>query len=1198
MADTNQNSFSELIENFITLQNNAFLVLQNISESVTSEADSVSFVLSDIDGKTELTYSIPTYSYLKKFIDRIDNTLTAMLGMNETNKAVVRNADGSFSTIYKMNLNKEPKKIVTLKAPGTFSTKPNWFFEDYLNPYLYVSFDVSDYVEQTDKRIMVKRIIVNANTPVEKQHFKDLYDNKNTISYNDLISDLERNGTTYIVDEEVKELPIPTLKYSGKFVIVDTLDDLEDNPSTISRSYKLDKLTYSENGIGPADTLELAIGHQLRYEDTIFEVTSVDKARSLVKMKKICGYNGVVKGDELEFYSELSTTRTAQVGISNDEYEVVFFKSINDNNNIMSSEWSDGVGFYTSDLMINLGPQGTMKLSEYYAAEVYDFGQMIKGMIRENSIPAFYGMKPDAPAISAENFQVVKINDHIYSSDELEDIKSKAATKNTLESEIAELDKSIQDTKNILYNEDFTDANAKRESYEKQLKDKISEKESKSAQYASIVKELNAKNLDGVASLKDPVYRIRGFFDMPQHKWNKDTGYQEVVQFEIAYEYLSVDGKPSKATQFDYTSVQNQTKEGTFSNWNYVKTAVRGRSWNEEEGIYKWDDVDITVNDEEKPNQVDIPITKGEKVRMKVRSISEAGWPANPIYSDWSEQIEIEFPNEYTVHDESSTAFDGISVENARVKFQEDLTAMGLQDHLQDANVKDQQYWSHVATSINSGFYKDGVIMSLFDKLTEIEATIKDLKAQIERKKPVMKVTVLDADGNVIEVQNGTTVSLFAGYYTEEQEKAFATPADRVGAIITKEYTIQIENTEGSELELVSRFPGYAGEDWTDRYDSMMKESPDWKTMKYNEVPVMYSLSSEDLTEESKYKQVNWQSPQVLSQYMYGRYTDVTGMNDLYKKLADTTKCLMNVRYTEDITEIPETFSEGAFVGFGFRTVDDEQELVVVGDKDSYTRFCVHVDCPILNWQKNPSQWSDYTAGAKRAWVENFTDPLGADLKEKAYAEVNKEVEEDEESEETTTTVTDEEKENYFNSAQKVPAFFTDMNFYAKKGAESFTPQTVFSQASNYTMKLGFYAHDKYLVGSETCGSYLFCRPNTTDDLLTEGNDYLASRSLKANATKISIPVIFQYRMQDYYERTGFYGGYDGKNKSETSYSKNFSYVRRIGFDIFQKDEAKFSFDIEVTAKCDKTSAADKTTKKSYSVSYNKKQNLNSIKKA
>jgi len=367
MAATNQNSFSELIENFITLQNNAFLVLQNISESVTSEADSVSFVLSDIDGKTELTYSIPTYSYLKKFIDRIDNTLTAMLGMNETNKAVVRNADGSFSTIYKMNLNKEPKKIVTLKAPGTFSTKPNWFFEDYLNPYLYVSFDVSDYVEQTDKRIMVKRIIVNANTPVEKQHFKDLYDNKNTISYNDLISDLERNGTTYIVDEEVKELPIPTLKYSGKFVIVDTLDDLEDNPSTISRSYKLDKLTYSENGIGPADTLELAIGHQLRYEDTIFEVTSVDKARSLVKMKKICGYNGVVKGDELEFYSELSATRTTQVGISNDEYEVVFFKSINDNNNIMSSEWSDGVGFYTSDLMINLGPQGTMKLSVYYA---------------------------------------------------------------------------------------------------------------------------------------------------------------------------------------------------------------------------------------------------------------------------------------------------------------------------------------------------------------------------------------------------------------------------------------------------------------------------------------------------------------------------------------------------------------------------------------------------------------------------------------------------------------------------------------------------------------------------------------------------------------------------------------------------------------------------------------------------------------
>ena len=1200
MADTNQNSFSELIENFITLQNNAFLVLQNISESVTSEADSVSFVLSDIDGKTELTYNIPTYSYLKKYIDRIDNTIQAMLSMNESNKAVVRNADGSFSTLYKMNLNREPSKIVSVNVPKNFNAKPNWFFEDYLNPYIYVSFDVSDYVTQTDKRIAVKRILVNCNTPIEKEHFMKTYDGKNNISFNELIKDLESSGTTYIVDEEVKQLPIPSLKYSGKFVIVDTIDDLDSDTTTISRTYKFDKITYSENGIGPVDTLELAIGHKLIFKETIFEVMSVDKANYYVKLKKVCGYDGIMKGDELDFYSELSTTRTADVGIGYDEYEVVFFKSINDTDNIISSEWSDGVGFYTSTLTIQQGNEAAKTLSTYYNEEVYDFGQMIKGMIRENAIPAFYGEKPEAPKISPDNFQVVKINDHIYSSDELEDIKSKAATKNSLESEIAKIDLSIKDTKTILYNEDFTDANAKRDSYEKTLKDLISEKEAKAAQYSSIVKELNSKNIDGVASLKDPVYRIRGFFDMPAHKWNKSTGYQEVVQFEIAYEYLSVDGKPSKATQFDYTSPSSQTKEGTFSNWNYVKSAVRKRSYDEEEGIYKWEDVDITVNDEEKPNQIDIPITKGEKVRLKIRSLSEAGWPSNPVYSDWSDAIEIEFPNEFTVHDESMTAFDGIEMENSRVKFQEELTAMGVDEHLKDSSVKEEQYWSHVATSINSGFYKDGVIMSLFDKLTEMEATIKDLKAKIDRVKPVMRVTILDADGNTIEVQNGTTINLFAGYYTEEQEKMFSDAQDRVGAIITKEYTIQIENIEGSNLELISKFPGYSNEEWEERYRDTMKTetNPAWKRMRYNEIPLMYTLDAKELDNDSKYSQINYQSPQVLSQYMYGRYSDVSGMNELYGSAENETMSIQ-----PDDTEATRDVA-GVFCGYSYTLDEDGNEVLHVHGKsgnDAYSTYCVHTDCPILNWQVNPSQWSDYTLKSGKAWIENFTDPLSSDLLSKAYNEVKRKEsgasEEDEDYEEEEEEISESAmKEAVFDKVQKVPAFLVDNLFYYGDTAKS-KKQAIYEKSKEYYHKLGFYAHDKYLIGNKTCGAYLFCRPNDTDDLLTDGNDYLATRELKANADKISIPVIFQYRMQDYYKREGRYGGYNGKDVSASSYSKNFSYVRKIGFDLFEKDEAAFSFDIEVTAKCDKVTAADKSTKNSYSVSYKKKQSISQIKK-
>ena len=43
-------------------------------------------------------------------------------------------------------------------------------------------------------------------------------------------------------------------------------------------------------------------------------------------------------------------------------------------------------------------------------------------------------------------------------------------------------------------------------------------------------------------------------------------------------------------------------------------------------------------------NQVDIPITPNEKVEIRIASVSEAGFPYNPLKSDYSTSVTVDFP--------------------------------------------------------------------------------------------------------------------------------------------------------------------------------------------------------------------------------------------------------------------------------------------------------------------------------------------------------------------------------------------------------------------------------------------------------------------------------------------------------------------------------------------------------------------------
>ena len=1152
-----QNSFSELIQNYIVLQNNAFLIMQKISESVTSDAESISFELSDVHGKS-ITYNLPSYGFMKNFMERIDRTLMTMLGINDSGESLVRNPDGTYSRIYQAKIAKEPTAIKTVDTPLYFKIKSNWFFENFLSPMLYINIDISKYVEQSATKIKSRRIILQPDTDDKIALFNENLKGRNDINIDDLLSFLSNNNIMYVDDEEIRDLPLSVIRYRGTFDVVDikNVDTTSANGVVgTQQKYYLNKLTYSDNFSDVHDNLTLSIGNQFLVGETVYEVTSVDTSVNAVTLKNLGGYDPVSIGaDVLKLYSETFSLKQAEVAVGFNEREVVFFKSIDDNNNIVSREWSNGIAFYTNELKIKT-TSGEKTLYEYYQKNVVDFSNTIIGQAKENSIPSIYGEIPNPPTISNTNFEVIQINSHLFDTKELDDIRKKGSEKVQLASEIVQLENAIDKQKQLIGNTNFK-SDQERRAAKNELTSLIREKTSKSALYASIIAELNAISTDDPSSLDKPKYRIRGFFDIPDPVINPKTGEQEIVQFEISYRYLKKNGATEKAAQIPFESKNKQIKRGTFTPWVFVKSQVRKRYYDSDAGVYKWVTEDIENPDVENINQVDIPITKGEQVEIRIRSISEAGWPFNPILSDWCEPVTVEFPIELLQNDEAQVILASAASEESRVKFQEALAADGLDLHLATSQQTGDNYWAHNSDAINSGFYDSaGLIISLYEKLKSQDLLIKQLQDQLNKVQPTLDVKLYDEDGNVVHISNGAKVDLFAGYYTDEIAKL--SQSEQKGAIITKQYTIQISNLEGTPLELVSRFPGGLSENlpdttgFTGAYASTPPDEYDYSVKrKYDKVPICnMGVGPDETVNGNKVRSSVLQSSQLLSQYLYVRYKDIGLVNDLYLDApSDSERCL-----------VPITSGPARDFVWNRDNINIAGGAPPVGGGNLST-FCIHKDCSLLTDPN--SEWIvdgilSYNK-CMRPDVEFTAEGAVTPLKASAF------------------------KHSFnFNNVSKNINGVKQLSFKnIPISPSSSTPDSLpLDEVYMYPDKLGFYSHDRFLIGNKTCGSYLFLGPAFFDQLLVDGTDFRATREIDAKeSAAIKIPVYFQYRMVDYYgetEEPGIVGGYKGIS-AVSQLDANLTYEKRIGLDLYIMDKSPFSFDIDVTAKYNKNTVSEK----------------------
>lgn len=200
------------------------------------------------------------------------------------------------------------------------------------------------------------------------------------------------------------------------------------------------------------------------------------------------------------------------------------------------------------------------------------------------------------------------------------------------------------------------------------------------------------------------------------------------------YRYLHTDETGMELSKFNYTDSSNGTTEsGTFTDWNLSVSSFLEKKYDEETDSYEWsqeriDGTNVVIN------QIDIPIRSGEKVEIKVRSISEAGYPYNPLKSDWSDSVIISFPDNLTTDDSVTTILNSVKDDMVSVTLQQTMSAAGVYTHISDSNTTykhSSDKIEYVETSIDDDGNSVTNTMSVAEKLKALSNAISTLSDEI-----------------------------------------------------------------------------------------------------------------------------------------------------------------------------------------------------------------------------------------------------------------------------------------------------------------------------------------------------------------------------------------------------------------------------------------------------------------------------------
>lgn len=1123
----NKGSIDKFLREMMRKEKNALNIISMYCDVLSSKDEKLIIEYVQEDGKVE-SFEIPSFSYIIASIRRIEKNFEnlASIGLMQTSLLF---PDGSRRVILSQNVPTEPSPVsFSLGNNSTFNSKDVDVISQFVTPRTYISFDIKNFSDISTKKCIINKIILSFDTLNKRNYAENNLYNRN-FTYEEIIERLNSNMIKYEENEiELSVEPRYIIK-SGKFSVINiTKEEVKKISNGIeTKSYKLfyilDKLTY-KNNVNKSD-VNLKIGDSLLIsnktgdKNTVYQIDTIDYSKNKVSMIRLEGLDQIKIGvDKLIISPDFQENIIVNLPIHSGEVFIPFFKPIQDSHQIINTSWGSSSIIIANNL--SLISDQTIKFADYYKENVDDLRSGLQNIKENVSSPISEVIVPSSPVLNHDNFSVKMINSHKISS--MESLtKEKYAEKEKIKTAITATDESINNLKEKLSQ---TADSREKEKLTTEINGKYKSRKNLVSNFASLISNITAIIKD--SNSFTPKYRIRGFFDIPSGKYvdpENKLGLQEIIKFECEYRYLRQNSTENSAETMSYKDSSGNEIKASYSNWNKCQNLVqRTKKYNSTIKKVEWEREDLLNPEIINVNQIDIPISENESVEIRVRSISEVGYPTVLTFSNWSESVIVEYPKELT--STSNSILSEIGNDQFLTTIEQELTSLGVYDHLSDSFVSGDKLYHHSAKNVSTDYYtQENKQMSVAQVIADIKQQIEKVADQYSISSSQLEVTIIDESGNVIaNVNNNDNITIFAGYY-----KDLVKGENSKGEIITKMYYLNIKNPKATNVELLSYVPGLYenrlphGDNYTD-YVNNKYEYDSYR--KYFDTPISFRgiVQNDEYMNHRKdnsnpfIELPTFGSSQVKGQFVYSRYNDISLSNSLYM---DATEVGGNNGYNTLIT------TGGNAESFVFKNYANN----VPTGNGNLTDFCCHINHPdVQNKILANSLLYDQTTYMPKATYTEINNIKHAPFIIFGHSKLS--------------SIESGSNENYYKQLSYV-------NYIKSEASASIT---------NFPRKIGFSQNDKYLIGKNTCGSYLFLAPQLTKSLYTGSNIY--NKGYVLSNTEVRIPIIFQVRMQDYFGEGDSGVGRIGGDETKT----NLFYSKKIGIDFLPKNQDLFSFDISV----------------------------------
>lgn len=733
-------NITDYLSQLQTLTQRNLEILQAINDSFFTKKEHLRVTIGDTD------YAMPSFLSLENKINALQDNFDNLIYAPKTGEATF-NVDGNSRKIELKGYNCTPNRVtIDTKLIKGFRVEQNDIFKDFLTPNPYVHIDLQSLPNDITK-VNVRKVAMKSDTlrsimndmakgaAIQPMEWSDLWK----------ILSIYEEDEDYIMYDTLRVMPIRNNLgygiYTIKSIDDDSVDTVLDEYIALTfhedLKYKLFDETI-EKYIEPGDQL-------VTYDDSAkVEVVEVNSAARTMKVKVLNGdFLNLVADPEggessdsckLKFFCPIQYDKDKYINIplEEDRYICVFVAPLNGSLNVQAP-WGGGILIDTHE--IRLESDGKTRFDKYYEENIRNVGDILYEMSAAMTTSIMKYTEDDynkftkyTPIIDTNLLKVLQINTHLNNSESVKHIRELYAQKQDLNRQLTETQNNINDTTKTLAEISFSDTTGMRSVYESQLTQYNSRRIELVSSLSKIADEINLAVNESSVPLENAKYHIRGYYNWHITDENIDPVLAEfwkhVHGIKVQYRYKNHNMDTGTATSIDDSFIYSDWNEMPSFNLQRIPTYNGGYRFNYPQ--YTGGDKDSSHDNgrlnEPSFNQIDIPISQGESVDIRLKVVWDFGAPFVETTSDWSSIVNIQFPEEYTKDVQLIDIINENTKDIETNRFKKILEEMNVVTHVNNHIMDQDVEYFHKPEDIASGFYTpERRIIPLRDKLLEMD---------------------------------------------------------------------------------------------------------------------------------------------------------------------------------------------------------------------------------------------------------------------------------------------------------------------------------------------------------------------------------------------------------------------------------------------------------------------------------------------